>query len=567
MRMRKLFMPMFVGLALVGCSNEEELNSGNETNREPKFLSVSINATGVGTRANNTPPGEYEEGSGKENSVKKVRFYFFDAKGQPAEVKKEGEKRVNYYNYENPTGDENDPNNVEKILDATLIIQPNKDNENKEGLPSSIVAVLNPGDEIKVTNTDGSLLSLNDLNEIIQEFSKTATSQDGFLMSNSVYAKDSKKMEEVSVDGHLYPTEKAAKENPVIIHVERVLAKTRLTVGLTATDNGLYKTSSDGSQVYGEEEIYVKFLGWNVTATAGTSRLMKEINPGWQKDLFGSTYLWNTADYYRSFWAVNPTSMTYNYGPFNTTGEAKAANALISFKSGEENPNYTYLQENASDNQTDGTNPTKPSQVIIAAQLVNAKGKEMEFAEYAGERTTIEGLKNKYASAAGLWKDKEDGTGKTEIEISDIELKTATAAGITDQNKDGRYKVYAQLTDAAGQLSWYTSNTTDAKKIDANAVLKELGGAKVWKDGYTYYYFDIMHLNGKAENNVTGKYGVVRNHIYDATITKLEGLGTPVYDPGETIYPEKPENDDAYIAAQIKILSWRIVPNDVELEW
>lgn len=84
----------------------------------------------------------------------------------------------------------------------------------------------------------------------------------------------------------------------------------------------------------------------------------------------------------------------------------------------------------------------------------------------------------------------------------------------------------------------------------------------------TYYYFPIQHLGhmGKDGKNY-GKNGVVRNHIYDSTITKLYGLGTPVYNPDETIYPEKPEDNDSYIAAQIKILSWRLVNNNVELEW
>ena len=90
--------------------------------------------------------------------------------------------------------------------------------------------------------------------------------------------------------------------------------------------------------------------------------------------------------------------------------------------------------------------------------------------------------------------------------------------------------------------------------------MKELGSAKVWKDGYTYYYFDIKHLGNKI--------GVVRNHIYDANITKLTGLGTPVYNPDEIIYPEKPiDDEETFIAAQINILSWRIVKNDVELDW
>ncbi|WP_300851937.1 fimbria major subunit, partial [uncultured Bacteroides sp.] len=67
--------------------------------------------------------------------------------------------------------------------------------------------------------------------------------------------------------------------------------------------------------------------------------------------------------------------------------------------------------------------------------------------------------------------------------------------------------------------------------------------------------------------NAKGKYGVVRNHVYAANIHSLVGLGTPVYDPEEVIYPEKPGGDDTYIAAEIRILSWRIVNQNIDLEW
>ena len=546
MRIRTLFMSMVAGLAFVGCSNEEDMTSGN--NGEPQYLTVSVNATSTLTRANSLE-GDFEEGVGNENEVTNVRFYFFDADGKAAQVK--GENGETYYDVA-MSGTDKDMLNVEKILTATLVIQ----TPAKDKVPASIVAVVNPKEDLGVVE------SIAKLNEVIADHSSTTS----FIMSSSVYADGGTKMEAVNVAGHLYSTAEAAKADPVIIHVERVLAKARLTVGLTANTNGVYKTSDDGSQKFGDEEIYVKFLGWNVTATAKTSRLMKEINPSWPSNLFGST-LWNTADYYRSFWAINPTPMEYNYGSFNTAGNP--ANAITAFDSNDGKINYTYLQENASDSN-DGSDPTKPSQVIIAAQLVKADGTTpIEFAEYAGERTTIDGLIAKYAAASGLWKDNEGGSGKIGIEVGDIELKTATEINVANQETPGRYKVYAQLTADAAKKTWYTSKEADASPVDnANDILKALGGAKVWNDGYTYYYFDIQHLNGGASaENVKGKIGVVRNHIYAANINSLAGLGTPVYDPEEIIYPEHPEEDETFIAAQIRILSWRLVKKNIDLEW
>ncbi len=558
-------MPMFVGLAFVGCSNGEDFNPGNdnETNEDPKYLTVSINTTGTMTRAT-TSDGEYEAGTGEENKVTSVRFYFLDENNAVINVKKStGENWVNYYDVDSPNSKGDDMNNVEKILKATLVIQSQKGDK----LPSSIMAVLNPTAELKKEGSMG----LAALNNFIKDFSTTTTN---FLMSNSVYAKDGTKMEAVSVDNHLYTTADAAEADPVIIHVERVLAKTRLTVGLTAVtlENGvkIYKTTKSGTketETFKGEDIYVKFLGWNVTATTNKSRLLKEINPAWKSDLFSNSILWNTADYCRSFWAVNPTGIEYKYGNFTNH-----AQDIKDFDAGtDENPkvNYTYLQENASDDSKNGTDPTTPSQVIIAAQLVNEKGVAMEFAEYAGIRYTIDGLLNKYAELADLWTVNAAGDGRRQITPNDIELFTDADEhdNETQKETENRYKVYVKLKDEA--TIWYASeDKTDNTPVKANERLKSMGSAKVWKGGNTYYYFEIHHQNGEATAaNAKGKYGVVRNHVYAANIHSLVGLGTPVYDPEEVIYPEKPGGDDTYIAAEIRILSWRIVNQNIDLEW
>lgn len=543
---------MIAGLAFIGCSKDDGPDPGNGFNGEPQFLTVRVNATGSLSRA--ALEGNYEEGLGKENEVTSVRFYFFDASRNAAKVK--GDNGDTYYDVA-MSGSDKDMPNVEKILQATLVIQtPENDKE-----PAYIVAVVNPGpnlDDIEIKNID-------DLNDVVADHSNTTS----FIMSSSVYSNGTDKIEAVDVAGHLYPTAEAAKEDPVVIHVERVLAKARLTVGLIAADNGFYRTTADASEKYDGKEIYVKFLGWNVTATANTSRMIKEINPAWSNSLFGSTLLWNTADYYRSFWAVNPENMSYTWGNFTTD-----AQLIKEFDPGTtESPkvNYTYLQENASNDFATGVDPTQPSQIIIAAQLVDSEGNPMTFADYAGERTTIDGLIAKYAAASGLWKDTEGG--KMQIEASDIELKTVRDL-VDDEDaykgERNRYKVYAQLTSAASSKTWYTSKAQNADPISltaANSRLKALGGAKVWKNGYTYYYFDIQHFNGGSTENVKGKIGVVRNHIYAANIKTLTGLGTPVYDPDEIIYTEHPEDDDTFIAAEICILSWRIVPQDINLEW
>ncbi len=544
MKVKNLLMAVAVGLALVGCNNENANRPGEPGEYgEPQYLSVSINTTGglSGMKAGE----EFENGLASENAVEKVRLYFFDADGNATNVKKVDGTEQSYYDY-TPDGETTNTgdNNVEKIIDATIIIS----TQAGDKAPASIVAVINPPALGEINTLDG-------LNALVNDYSAT----DKFIMSSSVYADGTKKMEEISVIGHLYPTETAAKANPVTIYVERVLAKARLTVGLTEykviDGETLYKAKAKagGYEQYNGKDVYVKFLGWNVTATTSKSRLMKEINPAWSLG-----WTWNTDNFHRSFWACNPIlALTdYNWGKFDAAQAIKGFNENSS-----KGANYTYMQENASDSYENGTNPTHPTQIIIAAQLVDENGDALTFAEYGGERMDLDGLKAKFAAASGLWKDKTDGTGKDQIAASDIILKTATEVGEANQQTPGRYKVYAQVDVSK---NWYSSNAEDATPV-ANVnvnLISNLGGAKVWEEGQTYYYFDIQHIGTAAPGNI----GVVRNHIYAANITNLTGLGTPVYNPDEIIYPEKP-GDDTFIAAEIKILSWRLVKQDISLEW
>ena len=133
---------------------------------------------------------------------------------------------------------------------------------------------------------------------------------------------------------------------------------------------------------------------------------------------------------------------------------------------------------------------------------------------------------------------------------------------------------YAVLVDDAESNTFYLSrDAAETADIEAvNKQLKELGNAKVWKDGKTYYYTDIRHLgkitqDGKGQDVPSvGAYGVVRNHSYQVVINSVTGLGTPVYNPDDVIDPEQPKDEESYLAARIKVLSWRVVKSTVDLK-
>lgn len=553
MNFKTLLMPMAATLLLVGCTNEDELDPNKGQSGEPQYLSVKL--VTAETRATEDA-SNYEDGTGAENTVSNVRFYFFDGEGKAAAVK--GTSSVNWMEC-NPGGGAGETPNVEKTLQATLIIESPKGDK----LPASVIAIVNPSGLGAESMSRKDLLDKVDNYNIgdTQGYSKT----DSFVMSNAVYADGTNKVVDINIDGHIFPTSDAALANPVTIHVERVLAKVALGLDPAFTGAANVKTLSDGTKLYpalkqggGQHEfdgkpLYVKFLGWSVTYNTKSSRLIKEINPAWASNLLGNSELWNYAPFFRSFWAVNPAMSADSYAKYDFDKDPEGANMNKNFTSG-----CVYIQENASDSFENGTNASKPTKVIIAAQLCDETGAPVEFAEWGFQKYAIEnegGLKDVMANSCDIYKTNAGGTGRVKIDASDIVFKTATNVGHTE---NGRYWVYAQI-DESKSLTLFDRDGNAMSLTTANNKLLNLGHAKVWTSGKTYYYFDIAHLGNAI--------GIVRNHVYRANIKSLTGLGTPVYDPDEVIDPEKPGDEDTFVAAEIKILSWRIVNSDVNLDW
>ena len=155
-----------------------------------------------------------------------------------------------------------------------------------------------------------------------------------------------------------------------------------------------------------------------------------------------------------------------------------------------------------------------------------------------------------------------DASGATiykSIEASDIAFKTAPGS-----SEVKNYEVVATLASTVGDL--YVKNGdawTIASKDDVNAALAKETAQVRSTDGATYYYTPIKHL---GEAGKLGEYGIVRNHSYQVTIQNIKGFGTPVYDPNKEIDPMIPSDENTYLAASVKVLSWRVVSSKVDLD-
>lgn len=641
MKKSLFFAPL--ALALVACSEKDvaDPTGGLSGDVDHSYLSVTIVPSQTsGTRA--VPEGDdYRDGTEVENEVKSIRFYFFDKDGKAAPVKYDG---ASYYDVQ-PDEIKQEANSdatvagpVESIISAMIVIESNKG----DGKPAYMAAVLNHNGQAPKDMAD-----IAALQAYVADYS--AHTQGNFAMSSTVYKgkkwtyKDAEKEGDLEFDQeiddqelvaipvyeHIKNSRQDALENKATIYVERVLAKVSTKVNITeathkagviTTDDGeeLYKVGYVGNQGLIEEpedatKIYVKFLGWNVTADRKKSRLVKKVNTDWtmKNDPEDWRLDWNDNGNYRSYWALNPdngTSSTpiedhYNFDPFATEtasgsgvwGKDPNLNQAWSFDF--KTNNATYLQENAGSYESNGTAPDViNSKIIVAAQLVDENNKPLSLVEWQGDIYSYgtdaekKAVLDALAADTDLYIQEADGTWRklqgSDVEIVFYQSKDADTAYKENEGGKRRYYVYLELknknarygiykfekAEGTNESKWWIDINTDKNGYDYNdpkidAALDAVGYIKYWNTGYTYYWVDIRHFGQKE--NVNGYYGVVRNHWYDYTFTDVKGLGVPVANPNEVIWPEVPGDPEYfYLAAEVKILSWRIVHNpDTGLGW
>ena len=87
-------------------------------------------------------------------------------------------------------------------------------------------------------------------------------------------------------------------------------------------------------------------------------------------------------------------------------------------------------------------------------------------------------------------------------------------------------------------------------------------GITFYKGGISYYYVLLRHFNDSQKPNAMeyGRYGVVRNNVYQVAIRNIAGPGKP-----DIPEPEGPDDkEEGYISADISIQPWYIREQNVE---
>lgn len=523
--------------ALVACNKEPAGDQIASAEDPSALIKVSLRAAGSMTKAD---PGSYEYGSGTENAVNNVRFYFFDANGGAYVV----QNADNCIDITNLGFNEGTADNVEEISNVVLVIK-----QSKKQPPVKMVAIIN------APATLGKNLSLSALQAIELDTYKTG---DYFIMSNSAYVDGKIVMQATDITaeniftatdeqlddygvGSTIPADQVGSLDiePIKIYVERVAA--RVDVATAGKVEYFEVKSEDNSKT-----LYAQILGWHVTNNTEGSYLIKDID----QDYTGLGFSpWNNAAFYRSYWA-NTDAFTPIHGwTFNDIMGHTVASDYYFENTG------AYADTNS---PSGAAGYNKASQLIVAAQLTeDAEGtKPAQLGEMYGVYYTIDDLKAVMVSMISSKLYQAPVTGEdgnvtlTPISVSDVDFVQRAAT-----EEDNRYEV---IITPKKDVVYYKADGTAYDADEAKAYFDSVDPAKMWTSGYTYYYTTIQHF-GKS-------YGMVRNHVYDITINSITGLGTPVYNPGLVITPEITDNVEALnLAAQINILSWHLVEQGVAL--
>lgn len=539
MKIFKLFPFACAALMMSACGSDNDIEGG-ATNPGGDAQYLAVNIVNVGTTPTRAAVLGYEDGTTEESKINKIRFYFFHADGSAYGLKNATGGVDNYIEKTTTTTAADGTNTVGAITNAILVIE-----GTTKQAPASVIAVVNPESITPALGTDPKSLTELTNNLTGTQFYTIAT-KDNFAMTNSVYVEAGRTVCPSLVAGHIGIDKTTAEANPVKIYVERVVAKVGADLStLTADVDG---TGKYGMQVgtYASKDIYAVIDGWGVADENDNAYVEKHITNSWTDTGLGIT-TWTTADYHRSFWETSP---------------AFAAGTPT---------NHTFAEYTAQHNDVLYTLPNTPTaattdiykndltKFLVTATLKYKDGtgtwQNAEICKYQGvEYLGIDALKEAIATTFNTYYTY-DGSDYTPIQAGDVTFKTAVT-GITVKD----YQVIPVLDDSKTYYKKDASSATGYTALTTENI--STYPAEVRKGGKAYYYIPIKHL---GSDNSVAQYGVVRNHWYKVKVNSLKGFGTPVYAADKTIIPTMPDDSNTYLAAQINVLQWRVVTQDVNL--
>lgn len=580
MKTGKIISIALLSLA-VACSKENVTSNqgGSDANQ---YMAVDIAmSVGSSTKA----PADYRDGSEAESTVnvKNSIFLFYDAYGNflTSGVISATEGSVDENGNLKLTTN-NQSGYVEKESKAVIVLGPTRLR------PALVLAVLNYDNCDALRN-----LSLADAHTQVDK-REISTEAGKFTMTNSVYV-DGKNIVNATpiAASSVKETKEEALKTPVQIYVEREVAKVNMKAkdGLKQTAEGkiCFETPNAESVLDGVKvSVRIVVDGWAANAFNTTSYLVKDVPTSW---LVTNPFAnWYDEAAKRTFWAQDPNysgSEEYVFGrtPEDEPGTYKNVKYL-SWNDAAKNKvdSYNYMYENTTDKasaRVNGGELANVPTILIAAHVETAKTgaawERQDIYKFGGLFYTNKSLKNyaaeqilkgklhwEYTTAEGL---------KTASVLPD-QVKSKIVANVADNSGSVKVEVEALTAPAEGaklmkegEPASVIESANWAKTVDDilngengfNIAKKEL---VCFKNGMCYYQVPIKH-NQAAEDVA---YGTVRNHIYELTLSKIAKIGNPVFNPEEKLVLIPGEEKNYYVSAELKVLKWRVITQDVVIE-
>ena len=577
MKTSKLISIALLSIA-VACSKENVTSDqgGSDANQ---YMAVNITMpAGTSTKAT----GDYRDGSEAESTVNVNNsiFLFYDAYGNYLTAgtisATDGSVDANG-NLQLTT---NPSNYVEKDSKAVIVLGPTRIR------PALVLAVLNYDKCNTLKN-----LSLADVHAHVDN-NAISTEAGKFTMTNAVYVDGKNVVNATPISASsVKETKEDALKSPVQIYVEREAVKVNMKGkdGLNKTAEGkIYFETANAEYVLDGVKVAARIVvdGWAVNAFNTTSYLVKNVPASW---IATSPFAnWYEEAAKRTFWAQDPNysgSEDYIFGrdPKDEPGTYKNVQYLSWNEATANNvDSYSHMYENTADKasaKVNGGELANVPTILIAAHVEMAKAgaawENPDLYKFGGLFYTNTSLKN-YAAEQILknklhWKYTTTEGTKT-ASISPDQINIDFIANNVDNSGSVKVKVASVTAPAADAQLKKADDTVIETANWATAVEDILNGetgfnvAKnelvCYKEGKCYYQVPIKH--NQAVDDVA--YGTVRNHIYELTLSKIAKLGNPVFNADEKLVLIPGEEKNYYVSAELKILKWRVVTQDVVIE-
>ena len=578
---KNLFGMAVMATALVGCSNNDNLNpnaNDNAGKAGEAYASFKINLPTVsGTRAVDPNTGaEFDGGTAAEYEVKNGTILIFDATTDKFVTSAD-------LGNMNPWTADTDDNGVTTAAIATVKLT----GVSTTGSYKALVLLNNN------TGTADQKVSLPANTEMTYaKWSKTATNAkaDKYLSTAGIFMANAPEYSATSDPKTLVPVahvcasrEQAEAMGATTVYVERGLAK------VTMENFAPSYIVADGTY----KDATVKIENWKLDVTNKSTFPVHQIG-GLSTDF---TTIWSTgrffdnqssSSFHRVYWGIDPNysdNTLFNGKTDPAPGKTALelckdafnmiTNAQVNGDAGQDKPQYCLENTFNLDNMKQG----QTTRVVFKAKFIPNGCTAAETFYKIGNNTAI-------------WK-KDD----LEKQILAVAL---TAMEITDPTEQAKYGVdLTKGSDISGKAGQHliakenitfnngtatpvtTSQVTDdiVNKINDKLGLKEEGGKitsgiSTYLNGEAYYIARIKHFNaltpwnpGEAyeshNDKYLGRYGVLRNNWYSLSVNTVSGLGYPEV---PEVKPNVPDDEnDKYINVEVKILDWAKRSQSIDL--